>query len=84
MDRLLTKTLAEIYLQQGHLQEAYEIFKSLSEKNPSDAELRDRMRELEGKLADLLPGQKPVALSPEKKKQTLEKWLSNIRDRRSS
>ena len=53
MDRLLTKTLAEIYLEQGHLQEAYSIFKALSEKNPSDTELQGRVRELEGKLGSL-------------------------------
>ena len=33
MDRMTTKTLAEIYLQQGHLQEAYEIFKALAERD---------------------------------------------------
>jgi predicted Zn-dependent protease len=83
MDRLLTKTLAEIYLQQGHLQEAYVIFKSLSEKNPLDTELQDQVRELEGKLGNLLSQQKPVDLALERKKQTLEKWLGNIRDRRT-
>jgi predicted Zn-dependent protease len=83
MDRLLTKTLAEIYLQQGHLQEAYAIFKSLSEKNPLDTELQDQVRELEGKLGNLLSQQKPVDLALERKKQTLEKWLGNIRDRRT-
>jgi predicted Zn-dependent protease len=84
MDRLLTKTLAEIYLEQGHLQEAYSIFKALSEKNPADTELQDRVRELEAKLGDLSSQQKPAGLTLEEQKRTLEKWLANIRDRRTS
>ena len=84
MDRLYTKTLAEIYLEQGHLQEAYSIFKVLSEKNPEDAELRDRVRELEEKLGSLPSHQEPADPALEKKKQSLEKWLAKIRDRRTS
>ncbi len=80
MDRLLTKTLAEIYLQQGHLQEALSIFKALSEKNPEDAELRNRVQELEEKLKSL---GRPADSEMERRKQTLEKWLANIRDRRT-
>jgi len=84
MDRLYTKTLAEIYLQQGHLQEAYSIFKILSGKNPEDAELQDRVRELEEKLGSLPSHEQPVDPAAEKKKQNLEKWLAKIRDRRTS
>jgi predicted Zn-dependent protease len=83
MDRLLTKTLAEIYLEQGHLEEAYSIFKALSEKNPADTELQGRVRELEAKLGNLPSRQKLAELTPEEKKRTLEKWLANIRDRRT-
>ncbi len=50
MDRLVTKTLAEIYLQQGHLEEAYSLFKTLSERDPEDVELRNRLKELEEKM----------------------------------
>ena len=83
MDRLYTKTLAEIYLQQGHLENAYSIFKALSEKNPADTELQNRVRELEEKLEGP-PSRPPAEPSLEKKKRTLEKWLANIRDRRTS
>ena len=55
MDRLVTKTLAEIYLQQGHLKEAYSLFKTLSERDPEDVELKDRLRELEEKMNLLAP-----------------------------
>ena len=55
MDRLVTKTLAEIYLQQGHLKEAYSLFKTLSERDPEDVELKDRLKELEEKMNLLAP-----------------------------
>lgn len=80
MDRLLTKTLAEIYLEQGHVQEAHSIFKTLSEKNPSDTELQSRVRELEERLGSLRRQQQ---LTPEERKRTLEKWLANIQNRRT-
>ena len=50
MDPMMTKTLAEIYLQQGYLQEAYEIFRVLSEKDPSNIEIQKRLKELSEKL----------------------------------
>ena len=53
MDRLVTKTLAEIYLQQGHFEEAYSLFKTLSERDPEDVELRNRLKELEEKVKRL-------------------------------
>ena len=83
MDRLLTKTLAEIYLRQGHLQEAYDIFKALSERNPSDGKLQNRLKELEEKLALFYP--EPPRLDPylEKKIHRLEGWLGSIRNRKT-
>ncbi len=83
MDRLTTKTLAEIYLQQGHLQEAYEIYKTLAEKDPFDAEIERRLEELREKLKDPSSGFfSPI--SKEEKIRHLEKWLANIRKRRSN
>jgi len=83
MDRLFTKTLAEIYLRQGHLQEAHDIFKALSERNPSDGELQNRLKELEEKLALSCP--EPSRLDPylEKKIHRLEGWLGSIRNRKT-
>ena len=77
MDHMTTKTLAEIYLQQGHLQEAYEIYKTLAEKDPLDAEIQKRLEELTEKLH-------PSPLSREEKIRHLEQWLVNIRKRRPS
>ena len=75
MDHMTTKTLAEIYFQQGHLQEAFEIYKTLAEKDPFDAEIQKRLEELGEKL-QFSP------LSREEKIRHLEKWLANIRKRR--
>ena len=81
VERVLTKTMAEIYLRQGHLQEAFEIFKALSEKNPSDRETQDRLRELRQKLSGS-PGSEPAPLSNQEKIDTLKRWLANIQARR--
>jgi tetratricopeptide (TPR) repeat protein len=84
MDHMTTKTLAEIYLQQGHLQEAYEIYKALAEKDPLDAEIQKRLEELKEKLHPSPASPFPYPLSREEKIRHLEKWLANIRKRRPS
>jgi tetratricopeptide (TPR) repeat protein len=82
MDRIITKTLAEIYFQQGHFQEAYEIYKALSEKDPSDLEIQKRLDEL-SKRSGLSPSsiQKPPR-STEEKIHFLERWLANVQERK--
>jgi tetratricopeptide (TPR) repeat protein len=84
MDQLATKTLAEIYLQQGYLQEAYEIYKTLAERDPSDPEIQKRMQKLREKLHPSPPSNFPYPLSREEKIRHLEKWLVNIRKQRRS
>lgn len=83
MDRLVTKTLAEIYLQQGHLQEAYEMFEALLEKDPSNKEIQEKLRELTEKLKTS-PNVPPPASSKSEKIRLLERWLSNIQERRKT
>ncbi len=82
MDRLETKTMAEIYLQQGHVQEAYEIYKALAEKDPFDPEIQERMEELKERLYPPSPRKFSYPLSNEERVHYLEKWLANIRKRR--
>ncbi len=82
MDRMATKTLAEIYIQQGHLQEAYEIFKALSEKEPNNMEIKLRLEELRKQLNSSSPLTHSLPRSTEEKIRFLEKWLANIRERR--
>ena len=80
MDQLATKTLAEIYLRQGYLQEAFEIFKALAEKDPQDTEIQKRLGELREKLHPP-PVHLPYPHTKEDKIHHLEKWLENIRKR---
>ena len=46
-----TKTMAEIYAKQGHTMIALEIYKRISQKNPSDVEVQKRIDELETKVS---------------------------------
>jgi len=78
----MTKTLAEIYIQQGHFEEAYEILKTISEKDPSDIEIQKILKELREKLKRPSPLTDPSIRTPEEKIRLLERWLANIRERK--
>jgi len=82
MDRLITKTLAEIYLKQGDLRKAYEILKILSEQDPSDKEVQMKLIELSERLGLSPPSIHPADRSVEEKTRLLKKVLANIRKRR--
>jgi hypothetical protein len=82
MDRIATKTMAEIYLQQGYLQEAYEIFKALAEKDPHNAEIKRRLEQLGEKLSLSSLLSPPPLRTKEEKIRFLERWLINIHNRR--
>jgi hypothetical protein len=84
MEPMATKTLAEIYLQQGHLQEAFEIYKALAEKDPFDPEIQKKVEELREKLHLSPPSHFPHPLSREERLRHLEKWLATIRKQRGS
>ena len=84
MEPVATKTLAEIYLRQGHLQEAFEIYKTLAEKDPSDQEIQSKVEELRAKLHPSPPSNFPYPLSKEERLRHLEKWLATIRKQRGS
>jgi predicted Zn-dependent protease len=78
----MTKTLAEIYMQQGHLEEAYKILKALSEKDPSNREIKKKLKELSEKIKGLSPLTDQSIRTTEEKIRLLEKWLANIREKR--
>jgi len=82
---MVTKTLAEIYLKQGHLREAYQILKALSEKDPFNQEVQERLKEVSERLG-LSNHPEPVeassVLSEEERIRILQKWLSNIQEQR--
>jgi hypothetical protein len=82
MDRMITKTLAEIYLKQGDLRKAFEIFKVLSQQDPSDKDVRTKLTDLSERLGISLPLISSPDRSTEKKIRILKKVLTNIRERR--
>jgi thioredoxin-like negative regulator of GroEL len=81
MDRMITKTLAEIYLKQGDLRKAYEILKVLSEQDPSDKETRQKLIELSERLGLSPPPLHTADHAREERIRLLKKVLTNIRER---
>lgn len=77
MRKIITKTLAEIYLKQGYLQEAYEIYRILNQKNPCDDEISNRLNELEKRLKN-----SKNQSSKDEILKSLNKWLKNIEKRK--
>jgi hypothetical protein len=82
MDQIPTKTLAEIYFKQGDLRKAYEIYKILSEKDPSDPEIQKKLNKLDQELNPFHPSDQPLPRSREEKIRFLERWLAHIRERK--
>ncbi len=82
MEQIVTKTMAEIYLRQGLLQEAYDILKILSERDPSDLEIKMRLEELSGQLNSSPPLIDSPLHPTRAKVHVLIRWLDNIRKRR--
>ena len=48
---IMTETMAELYVRQGHVAEALRVYRALAERQPGDAHLRSRIRELEARDA---------------------------------
>jgi hypothetical protein len=46
-----SKTLAELYLQQGHLDKALEVYQALHREDPFDEEIGQKIKELSGETA---------------------------------
>ena len=45
---IVTRTLAELYLEQGYIEPALEIYRQLAEREPEDPAIRERISELAG------------------------------------
>jgi predicted Zn-dependent protease len=82
LDKLITKTLADIYLRQGDLQEAHRILVLLAEKNPLDREIWNRLEEVNEKLRSHPAAPELQEGSAEDRIRILEDWLLKIRTRR--
>jgi pentatricopeptide repeat protein len=62
-----TKSLAEVYAQQGHVSVALEIYRRMQKRNPSDQQLERRISELESGFRSRRP-----AKPKDQKEQKLE------------
>ncbi len=51
VDPVLTETMAELYLRQGHQEDALRVYQALLAKRPTDARLRGRVESLAGRRA---------------------------------
>ena len=49
-EAFVTETMAELYLSQGHLESAMDIYRKLVEQRPSDDGLRDRLHAVEAQV----------------------------------
>jgi tetratricopeptide (TPR) repeat protein len=83
LSEIATPTLAEVYVNQGQLQEAISIYERVITQNPEDEASVTRVQELRTMLlAEPPPPEEPVPRADRKKRKTialLESWLANIR-----
>jgi tetratricopeptide (TPR) repeat protein len=49
-EAFVTETMAELYIQQGHLDSALDIYRRLVEQRPDEPELRERLRAIEDRM----------------------------------
>ena len=68
----VTETMAELYLEQGHLESALMIYRTLVEQRPDDVHVRDRMRIIEDRVygrrdersVPVTPRPTPIRMTP--------------------
>jgi tetratricopeptide (TPR) repeat protein len=81
---IATSTLAELYLEQGQIQEAIDTYEVVVAQNPEDDRSRERLEELKATvLEDAEIEENDFGKLREQKKKMitiLESWLANIRD----
>ena len=84
LSEIATPTLAEVYVNQGQIQEAISIYEKVIAQNPEDEASLRRVQELTTLLgAEPPPPEEAVVPRVKRKKQktiaVLESWLANIR-----
>lgn len=84
LSEIATPTLAEVYVNQGQIQEALSIYERVIAQDPDDEASVKRVQELRTMLlAEPPPPEEPVVPRENRKKQKtialLESWLANIR-----
>ena len=73
-----TKTMAEVYAEQGHTMIALEIYKRILQKNPSDLKVQQRISELETRLSSRREKFKRPHGDPSGRAIRYEKWNKKI------
>jgi tetratricopeptide (TPR) repeat protein len=73
----VTETMAELYVKQGHLDQALEVYRKLVNLHPNDAALAARFREIEAKSA---PPSRETATAPAAARETVVEAGPTIRD----
>jgi len=82
-DPLSTATLAELYVTQGYVKKALEIYRAIQDDNPVDRTINERITELEalnaGVTESVLVPAVPLQGTSDNALATLDGWLENIR-----
>lgn len=79
-EAFVTETMAELYLQQGHLESALDIYQKLVEQRPSDEALRERLQAVEMRVHETpaAPLTANEAATPAYVGPTIREFLSGI------
>ena len=85
---LATATLGDLYLRQGHLEEAEEIFREVLHREPASAAAQEGLARIDRRrrpldAAELLAGIDPQASPPARKAHVLQSYLTRLRQARS-
>jgi tetratricopeptide (TPR) repeat protein len=65
---VVTETMADLYLKQGHQEDALRVYQALLEQHPGDARLQDRVDQLSGRKAPPAPSRAAPAPPPARRK----------------
>jgi len=83
LSEIATPTLAEVYVNQGQIQEAVRIYERVIAQNPEDQASVMRLQALRDmRMAEPPPPERPAPGAEQRKERTiaiLESWLANIR-----
>ena len=77
LEAFYTPTMAELFMHQGHIDMAYEIYSGLVKKHPGDIVFKNRLRDLETLLQN-----RQTKEDPEKRSaiiDELERWVTKIK-----
>lgn len=80
----VTETMAELYIQQGHLDSALDIYRKLVEQRPDEPELQDRLRAIEDWIFGAPADVAASPPSPEEGGATIREFLLGLVSRRPS